>query len=158
MDTQDFGAILKARRTEKRIPLRRFSELVEIDSATLSKYERGRMAPPQNDDALGRIARALDLEKDSDEWRELHDAAAIQNGLIPSDLTEPEIVAKLPALRPRQKRSQLLRAVTAFPKTGNPATPLIATACKRGDSTFRKAVTRDRGGRVRKIPQVTSDR
>jgi transcriptional regulator with XRE-family HTH domain len=93
-----FGTWLKSKRAEKGLTLRAFAEKSGIDPGNLSRYERGIISPPQ-DEALTRIGRALGLREGSEDWRTLHDLAAICAGRIPRDLAEdPELVGRLPVL------------------------------------------------------------
>lgn len=67
MGTQysDFGQFLKTKRDEKRIPIRKFAEMVGMSASYLSDIEQGRRNAPDVD-KLERIATALAL---SDEDR-----------------------------------------------------------------------------------------
>ncbi len=92
-----FGDFVRARRAELDLPLRVFCEKNGIDPSNWSKLERGRMQPPQGE-TLTRYAKALKLKPGSAEWYEFRDLAAVEAGRIPPDLTNKEIMAKLPVL------------------------------------------------------------
>jgi len=81
----------------KRMTLREFCRLSGADPSNVSKMERGRMPPPGHD-RIDEFAWALDLEKRSQGWQELHDAADVDKGMVPQDLlTDEELAAVLPA-------------------------------------------------------------
>lgn len=109
MQPTGFGAWVRKRRLEIGVSLRSFAIETQLDAGNLSKYERGRLAPPQDQETLARIASALKLKKDSDEYRELLDVAAASAGRIPADLAaDPEVLAKMPYLF-RTARGKLTR-------------------------------------------------
>lgn len=94
-----FGEFIRSRRGELRLTLRDFAKRADMDPGNASKIERGRLAPPQNEAVLRRIAEALQLELHSPERQDLLDMAATANGRIPTDiLTNEEAVARLPVL------------------------------------------------------------
>jgi len=66
--------------------LREFAQKSGIDPGNLSKYERGVLPPPQDEDALGRLAGALKLKKNTEQFQEFTDLAAASAGRIPPDL------------------------------------------------------------------------
>jgi transcriptional regulator with XRE-family HTH domain len=59
---REFGALLKAARTEKKLTLEELGELCEIDMGNLSKIERG-MNVPRVDTAF-KVASALGVTLD----------------------------------------------------------------------------------------------
>jgi transcriptional regulator with XRE-family HTH domain len=91
-----FGPLLYRLRMAKRMTLREFCRLSGADPSNVSKIERGRMPPPGHD-RIDEFAWALDLEKKSQGWQELHDAADMDRGMVPKDLlTDEELVEVLP--------------------------------------------------------------
>lgn len=97
MATTRFGALVRARRGELRLTLRAFAERAAIDPGNLSKMERGRESPPQDEAVLDRICDALELEGAA--ARELKDVAQVENGRIPNDMLEnEELMARMPVL------------------------------------------------------------
>jgi transcriptional regulator with XRE-family HTH domain len=97
MTTSRFGVFVRDRRGEIRLTLRAFAERAAIDPGNLSKMERGRESPPQDEAVLDRICRALELEEPA--ARELKDIALVENGRIPSDILEnEELMARMPVL------------------------------------------------------------
>lgn len=97
--TNAFGEAIKARRSQLRLTLREFAKRSEMDPGNASKIERGRLAPPQGEETLARIATALELPEGSDERQLLLDLAAVGNGRVPTDiLTDEDAIARLPVL------------------------------------------------------------
>jgi transcriptional regulator with XRE-family HTH domain len=92
-----FGELIKERRINKGISLREFCKRVEIDASNWSKVERGLLAPPQDEERLRKIARALDIKFGSALWKEMKDKANIDAGIIPNDiLSDEKVLNSLP--------------------------------------------------------------
>jgi transcriptional regulator with XRE-family HTH domain len=98
--TTTFGAFFAEQRKKRlRISLREFASRHGFDAGNLSKIERGRLAAPQGQELLARYARALEIPEGSEDWYQLHDLAAAENGRIPEDLlSDAEVAGKLPLL------------------------------------------------------------
>jgi len=92
---QHFHEFFSDLRKNKRITLRDFCKTAKADPANISRMERGAMPPPQDSDILERYAKALDLEKGSDNWYLFCDLAATDRGIIPHDLMSDEEVVKI---------------------------------------------------------------
>ncbi len=89
---------MRNRRSELRLSLRDFALRAEMDAANVSRLERGKSSPPQDDEILNRMVRALQWEG-SEEAVRFKDVAAVQNGKIPTDLVENEnLKSALPLL------------------------------------------------------------
>ena len=80
----NFGKFLKEMRSRKGLTLREFCRLANLDPSNWSKVERGKLPPPKSSQVICDIASVLLIEKDSQEWNELFDLAAI--GHIPAQL------------------------------------------------------------------------
>jgi transcriptional regulator with XRE-family HTH domain len=92
-----FGEFVKERRIEKGVSLREFCKRIEIDASNWSKVERGMLAPPQDEEKLKKIARALGIKFGSALWEEMKDKANIDAGIIPEDiLSDEEVLNSLP--------------------------------------------------------------
>lgn len=105
-----FGAWLKDQRARRKLTLRAFAQKVEIDPGNLSRYERGGIAPPQDEGVLKRIGTALALRPGSREWKEMVDLAAIGAGRIPPDIADdPKLLGALPILFRTVKGKKLSR-------------------------------------------------
>ena len=94
-----FGDFIKARRVDRRITLRAFSEALGYDPANYSRMERGQLMPPSNQEKLGALARELGIPQDSEEFREMVRLAALGRGAIPpAILSDEAVLARLPVL------------------------------------------------------------
>lgn len=92
---KSFGEFVKSMRERKRITLREFCRLANIDPSNWSKIERGVLQPPKSKEVLQEIAKILGLDRKSEEYHLLMDLAAIS--FIPKNLLDNEdIVNKLP--------------------------------------------------------------
>jgi len=92
-----FGGCLKQSRMEQGKTLREFCFEHGFDPGNMSKMERDLLAAPQSEIALARLARALGIAQETQEWEEFYDLAAISCGQIPrAILSDEEAVAKLP--------------------------------------------------------------
>ena len=90
-----FGEILESLRKRNRMTLRDFCKAAGADPGNISKLERGILRPPQDQDILARYAKALGVEKGSDDWYRLCDSAAADQGIVPRDLMKDEEVVKM---------------------------------------------------------------
>ena len=79
--------------------LRAFSADLGFDPAYISRLERGVTPPPRDDAKVEALAQAVGLSRESREWQEFKDAAALDAGRLPSDLASDEaLLKKLPAV------------------------------------------------------------
>lgn len=157
-----FGAVIAARRAALRLSLRSLSARAGIDPAQISRMERGILPPPQHDEIIDRLASALGIEG-SDRIL-LGDLAALENGRIPRDLVERELVQRvLPLLASGLRRfaerdsqssgltaagfgvlsetelaSDLAKALTEVAAAPSPSVIADAVAVVRGDLTLRR--------------------
>ena len=107
------GAWIRSRRADIGLSLRRFALATGMDPGNLSKYERGLLPPPQDQETVKRLAKALKLRDGSAEFREFADLAAASAGRIPPDLAaDPRALARMPLLfrtaRGKLSRDELL--------------------------------------------------
>src|SRR5580693_7900072 len=96
--TTKFGELLKRLRIANGVTLRDHCERHHIDPGNYSRLERGLFAPPQKEELLAKYATALGIKKNTDEWLEFFDVAALSRGEIPKDLQDEELVEHLPVL------------------------------------------------------------
>ncbi len=90
-----FGEYVKNMRLEKRITLREFCRMNELDPSNWSKVERGLLSPPKSKMVLEMIARSLQIKEKSEEWNSLFDFAAVAH--IPREIMSDErLLEKLP--------------------------------------------------------------
>lgn len=95
-EARTFGEYFKRQRIELGKTLREFCREHALDPGNISKLERGRVSPPQNDKILRKYAQYLRLnEMELEEFQEL---AALESGKIPAYLSDDDIVKKLPVL------------------------------------------------------------
>ena len=84
---QTFGEYLRACRLKAGLGLRTFAEAAGMKPSNVSAIENGRQMPPQNREVLQRMADALGLPPDSQEWRRLSDLAVKHKpGALPPDV------------------------------------------------------------------------
>ena len=83
-----FGTFLRKLRLEKRYGLRAFAKKIKWLPSNLSHTESGRINPPCDLKVLKQIAKALELEENSEEWSRLFDLAAEAPGRIPADVAD----------------------------------------------------------------------
>jgi len=103
-----FGALLKKHRLAQGKTLREFCLVHGFDPGNYSRLERGLFPPPQDRALIEKYATALGLQRGSDQWLELFDAAAIERGQIPVDLlSNKDLVAKLPVLFCAMRNKQI---------------------------------------------------
>jgi len=103
-----FGAFLKELRMRKGMSLREFCLHGGFDPGNYSRVERGMFRPPRNREIVERYAKALGLERGSDEWIQLFDLAAAERGQVPEDImSDDELVDKLPVLFRTMRATQM---------------------------------------------------
>lgn len=92
-----FGNFFKKMRKGTDLTLRQFCKDNEFDPGNLSKLERGLATPPQSHDILEKYAKALNIQKNSDDWYTFFDLASACSGRIPPDvMSDADLVKKLP--------------------------------------------------------------
>lgn len=97
MARQGFGAFFRECRVRQGVTLRAFCRKHGLDAANISRLERGQVQPPTSREKLEEYAEALGLERESDEWTEFLDLAAVSSGRLPEDiLSDEELLPKLP--------------------------------------------------------------
>ena len=90
------GEFIRKRRIRKGITLRRFCLENNLDPAYISRLERNIFIPSKEGN-LQKIAEALGIEKESEEWFAFLDLASINKGKFPTDLkNDPVFIKSLP--------------------------------------------------------------
>ena len=90
-----FGEYVKKMRIERRVTLREFCRVNNLDPSNWSTVERGMLSPPKSRTVLEMIAGSLGLLKNSEEWNSLFDLAAVAH--IPKEIISDEnLLDKLP--------------------------------------------------------------
>ena len=78
--------------------VREFAKKNGLDAAYVSRLENGITMPPKDSGKLEKLALALGISKDSFEWQEFMDLAAVAKNELPADIQGDEKVASvLPA-------------------------------------------------------------
>ncbi len=96
-ETTSFSGFVKSRRLKLGVSLREFCRENGLDVGNMSRMERGLCDPPKAKAAQQRLARALQLTENSDDWNTFVELAAISAGRIPSGvMSDKELLPKLP--------------------------------------------------------------
>ena len=78
--------------------VREFAKQSGLDLAFVSRLENGIVLPPKDSEKLAKLGTALGIIKDTDEWQEFMDLAAVAKNELPVDLQGDERIASvLPA-------------------------------------------------------------
>ena len=92
-----FGQFVKEMRLKQGLTLRKFCIKYGLDPGNFSKLERGLLDPPSSREKLEQYASYLGIKKNSDDWFDFFNLAAISSGKIPPDiLNDKQLVEKLP--------------------------------------------------------------
>lgn len=117
------GEYIRKKRLAKGLTLRRFCLENDLDPAYVSRIERSVFVPSKEGN-LEKIAQALGVEKESEEWFAFFDLAYISKGQIPKDLkNNPAFIKSLPlffrTVRGKKPTKKDLKAlVKALEKAG----------------------------------------
>jgi len=95
---ETFGEFFKQKRIKTGRTLRDFCRISGFDPGNVSKLERNLTQPPQRKELRLQYAKALGIEKNSDDWLVFCDLATIGAGKIPADFSEKEVLNALPVL------------------------------------------------------------
>lgn len=86
---------------EKRMRIgtvREFARETGLDVAYVSRLENGVTLPPKDSAKLAKLASALRITEDTEEWQRFFDLAAVAKNQLPDDLRDDErIISVLPA-------------------------------------------------------------
>lgn len=94
-----FGEFFNKKRRDLGLTLREFCRQGSFDVGNMSKLERDLLPPPQDREKLEAFAKALKIEKGSDDWFKFFDFASVSSGRIPEEIMNDEkIVKALPVL------------------------------------------------------------
>ena len=104
----DFAQYFKNRRKELGYTARKFSEKKEYDVAYISRLENGLVKPPAEQKKIKALAKALELEEETEAWTSFFDLVAIARNEIPQDLQNDEQALRfLPAFYRSRRSNQL---------------------------------------------------
>jgi len=94
-----FGEFIKDKRIKSQQTLRAFCLRNGYDPGNHSKIERGILNPPDDDDWMKQMAKAVGITKESGDWFEFYNLASVARQQIPKTLMDDaEVVDKLPVL------------------------------------------------------------
>lgn len=85
-----FGDLLRSLRIKAGFSLREFAKLVGMQPSNLSLLENNKANPPRDNQILFKLAAALELKKDSEDWNNFFDLAVQDIDKIPPDILEDE--------------------------------------------------------------------
>ena len=110
MAAKAFGELFKRLRAERRLTLREFCVRNNYDPGNISRLERGIASPPQSAEKLAEYARALGIDKGSDQEREFIELGQACAGQIPDEImNDEELVTHLPLFLRTVKGKKLSR-------------------------------------------------
>ena len=89
-----FGELFKELRLHQGVTLREYCRLSHQDPAYISRLERGKVPPPNDEEKLIVLAISLGIERDSEEWRHFFSTAMVSAGRIPADIMSDEEALK----------------------------------------------------------------
>ncbi len=92
-----FGEYFNSLRIKQGLTLRKFAEKFEEDPAYISRLERGRIRAPKSNEKLEYYAKALGLEKGTEEFEKFFQFAQVSNksyGL--ENVKDEKLLEKLP--------------------------------------------------------------
>ena len=158
MSTENlFGAFVRTTRKALGLNLREFCRRNGFDPGNISRLERGLTPPPQGEEALAALAKALKLKSTDERWERFQGLAAAANGRIPPDLLKGNTkAAQLPSffrkIRGGQGHRNWVTGVQPGTMGGHHCSPLDAAAAgapSRARDRFRgdvQGVSRRRTG------------
>jgi len=93
-----FGNLFKDLRMAQGLTLRAFCLKYKQDAGNISRLERGRVTPPDSEDILRNYAVWLGLKEGTEQWTDFFDLARAEQGQIPQDMLDDELIEKLPVV------------------------------------------------------------
>lgn len=85
-DYSSFGEMLYNERISRKLTLREFCRKYDFDPAQVSKIENNLLKVPKSKVFLKKVAKAIGIKVDSDDYSYICDLADISRGEIPQDL------------------------------------------------------------------------
>jgi transcriptional regulator with XRE-family HTH domain len=102
---KSFGEMLHEERISQKITLREFCRINDFDPARISKIENGLLNVPKGKKFIKKIAKALDIEIGSEDYKYISDLASIDRGELPKDFFE--YIPFLPAFCRKARMSKV---------------------------------------------------
>ena len=92
-----FGELFKELRLKNGYTLREYCRNSNLDPAYISRLERGKITPPNNEEKLVELAFSLGLERESEACRNFITVALVSAGRIPNEImSDEEALKRLP--------------------------------------------------------------
>lgn len=93
-----FGDFFRSKRIKIGFTLRSFCEQYNYDPGNISRLERNILSPSIDTQKLEGYAKALKIQKDTEDWTMFFDLAHTAKGKIPEDIqNNPQLLSILPA-------------------------------------------------------------
>lgn len=93
-----FSKFVKAHQLKRKFSLRKLAETSDLDSSQLSKILADLLPPYQDLEKLNRLAVALEIQENSEDYERLIDYAKLDAGKLPDYIIEnEEVMNSLPA-------------------------------------------------------------
>lgn len=91
-----FGKFIREKRLKLNLTLREFCKQNDFDVAYISRLENDLMNAPKDKTNLTKLAKSLNIKKDSSEWKEFLNFASISRNQLPEDI-DKRALSFLPA-------------------------------------------------------------
>lgn len=99
MPVKMFGELFQSLRKKRGLSLREYCRTYGKDAGTMSKIERGLLAPPTKETELTIMAHSLGLKENMEEWDLFFTTAAVSAGKIPEKIMmDKDVLPHLPVL------------------------------------------------------------
>lgn len=92
----NFGQLIRKKRLKLNLTLREFCKQNDFDVAYISRLENDLMNAPKDKTNLVKLAKALNISKNSAEWKKFIDFASISRNQLPEDI-DKRALSFLPA-------------------------------------------------------------
>jgi transcriptional regulator with XRE-family HTH domain len=95
----NFGTFLKQNRKKLGVSLRQYCRDNNFDAGYISRIENNLLPAPTKENLVKKLALSVNIEKDSPDWTNFFDLAALSRNQIPDDIIEnnTDMVKFLPA-------------------------------------------------------------
>ena len=94
MAAKMFGELFKELRLKNGYTLREYCRNFNLDPANISRLERGKISPPNNEGKLVEFALSLGLVRESEDWRNFISVALVSAGRIPNEIMSDQEALK----------------------------------------------------------------
>lgn len=104
-----FGELIRSKRIQQNLTLRGFCVRNRYDAGYISRLENDLILPPANIEDLQRLANALRIDENTEEWDEFCDLAAIARGSLPKNL-DKKVIEYLPAFFRKASKKKIKKS------------------------------------------------